>query len=283
MLAGRMKVVIFFWLVFMVVALTLGPAAVTAAEENAADLDVKIYYNQNEVLSSVAPLLVDGRVLISVRPFLETMGSQVHWDRESNQVVAQYKEKTITIHLDDGYADIDGFRREMDPPARVIDSSTMVPLRFLIDCLDLSVHWNGEERAVEIASKNFVPYTRLFLSGLEEFPGIVEAWVDSKRNEPGIDVRVFQDKLYILATFGLKESGGYDVRIRNIEREQDDFLVEILYIEPSPGQYTFPAFTRPFDLVSIALDEYSLPSHLLFTYQGYENELYPPLPTRLEL
>ncbi len=280
MFAGRIKAVAFLWLVFMVLAFTLGPAA--AAEESVADLDVKIYYNQNEIQSSVPPRLVDGRVLISVRPFLQTMGSQVHWDGENNQVVAQYKEKTITIHLDDGYADIDGFRREMDPPAQVIDGSSMVPLRFLIECLDLSVHWNGEERAVEITSKNFVAYTRLFLSGVEEVPGIVEAWVDSRRNEPGVDVRVFQDKLYILATFGLKESGGYDVRMRNIERGQDGFLVDVLYVEPSPGQYTFPAFTRPFDLVSINLDEYGLPPQLLFTYEADENEFYPPLPTRLE-
>ncbi len=280
MLAGRIKAVAFLWLVFMVVAFMLEPAA--AAEESAADLDVKIYYNQNEIQSSVPPLLVDGRVLISVRPFLEAMNAQVHWDRESSQVVAQHKEKTIIINLEDSYAEVDGVRREMDPPARVIDGSTMVSLRFLIGCLDLSVHWNGEERAVEIASKHFIPYTRLSLSGMEEVPGIVEAWVDSSRNEPGVDVRVFQDKLYILATFGLKESGGYDVRIRNIEREQGGFLVDVLYIEPSPGQYTFPAFTRPFDLVSIALDEYSLPSHLLFAYQGYKSEFYPPLPTRLE-
>ncbi len=282
MLAARIKVVWFLWLIFMVVAFTLGPAAATAAEENAADLGVKIYYNQNEVLSGVAPLLVDGRVLISVRPFLEAMGSQVRWDHENNQVVAQHKGKTIIINLEDSYAEIDGVKTEMSPPAQVINGSTMVSLRFLIECLDLSVYWNAEEYAVEIASKNFVPYTRLSLSSLDEVTGIVEAWVESRRSEPGVDVRVFEDKLYILATFGLKESGGYDVRIRNIEREQDGFLVEILYIEPAPGQYTFPAFTRPFDLVSIALDEYSLPSHLLLTYQGYESELYPPLPTRLE-
>ncbi len=149
-------------------------------------------------------------------------------------------------------------------------------------------------RVAEITTKNFVPYKRLLIreDGQfpgdeqvpedEQIPGEVDEWARGKLEDLDIDIKVYDSKLYILATYGLKESGGYDVRIHNIEHQGNDFLVEVEYVEPSAGQYTFPALTRPYDLVYVDLDHFDLPSGLQFKYKDRGTELKQQLPARLE-
>ncbi len=134
-----LKIKILICLVVVVAALSF------SASMEAADIsDVKIYFNQNKVEFPTPPVIVDDRVVIPARSFLEAMGSGVQWNEEEMQVKIRHKDSTITIYLDDSYAEINGGQVEMSPSATLVNGSTMVPLRFLIECLDLTITWNAE-------------------------------------------------------------------------------------------------------------------------------------------
>ena len=244
--------------------------------------EVQVYFNQKRIHFLTAPLIVEGRVVIPVRSFLELMGSEVQWNEETMQVIARYKDSTITIYLEESFAEINGTYIEMNPSVTVVQGSTMVPLRFITECLGLNLDWNEEDRVASITSRQFVPYKRFFPGFMDSVPHQIEAWAEQRRDELGVDVNVFDNQLFILATFGLKESGGYDVQVLNIERqEKSSFQVEIEYVQPEAGQYTFPAFTRPYDLVLIDLEQHDLPASIQFNYRGNIVDLYRQLPDQL--
>ncbi len=260
-------------LVLLIAVLVLLPSPGVAGE--AGDRPgVQVFINQIEIQFTTPPLLEEGRVVVPLRAILEVLGSEVHWDEENKRVMASYRGRTITIYLEDSLAEIDGESIDMNPPASVVQGTTMVPLRFLTEGMGLEVNWNAEKLAAEIKTGSFVPYTRVQPGYLDELPENVATWMQRKQDTSGVDARVHDGILYILATFGLKESGGYAVRILSIEREQDHLLVSVEYTVPSPGQYTFPAFTRPFDLGYIDFRGSEMPLSVRFQLLGDRDQVY---------
>ena len=281
-------------LAFLLAVLILLPAVVGGAENNRADEgpDIQVYFNQNRIDFSTEPAVIEGRLVIPIRSFLETMGSAVQWDEEKMQVVTRHKDSTITIYLEDGYAKINGSKVEMDPSATVVNGSTMVPLRFLAECLELSLDWDADARVIEVTTNNFVPYTRIQEKAISQLPDELENWTERRTQTPGVDVNVHESCLYILVTYGEKDSGGYGVQVTNLEVQEGNLFVEVDFVKPESGQFTFTAITRPFDLICVDLEHMDLPQTIHFDYQDQDqdqdqddddDDIYTLLPSRLQL
>lgn len=101
------------------------------------------------------PTMVNDRVLVPVRGVFEHMGATVDWDESTRKVTARHGSDVIVMTLDQWSAMINDRQVQLEAPARMMEGSTMVPLRFLGESMGAAVNWNSASRTVEIMTKEW--------------------------------------------------------------------------------------------------------------------------------
>jgi hypothetical protein len=86
-------------------------------------------------------------------------------------------------------------------------------------------------------------------------PPQIERMVHRRRLEEGAAVYVVEDGVYIVVSRGEKPTGGYGIRVANVEEEEDGsgFNVLVEYQDPKPGQLVAQVVTYPFAVVKVDL------------------------------
>lgn len=240
----------------------------------------RVFLDGEEVEFPVAPRILKGRLLVPVRPLLNALKAEIRWDGLTGSIIIRFGERVIKINAREFYAEVDGERVDVEEKVAIIESNTMVSLRFFAEIMDLKLNWCGEEKKAALESKNYVPFQRLTPLDLVYLSPEIQDWVREHLEERNVALKVKSGHIYLLATFGLKETGGYEVRIKKMERTGDALRVEIEFIEPRPEQYTFLAFTRPYDLARVEASRASWPPYLIFYYRGTADS---SLPLRYDL
>ena len=111
--------------------------------------DIKLLLDGATVTTDVPPVIVDGRTLVPVRSVFESMGAKVGWIPEERRVTVDGVAK-VELVIDQKEANVDGESRTMDVPATIINDRTMVPVRFISECLSCEVKWVPEKRMVVV-------------------------------------------------------------------------------------------------------------------------------------
>lgn len=111
--------------------------------------DIKLLLDGKELTTDVPPVIVDNRTLVPARKIFESMGAKVDWIAAERRVVITGDVK-VELVIDQKEASVDGESRTLDVPATLIDDRTMVPVRFVSECLACDVDWIPETRTVTI-------------------------------------------------------------------------------------------------------------------------------------
>ncbi|MFO8192124.1 MAG: Gmad2 immunoglobulin-like domain-containing protein [Bacillota bacterium] len=90
-----------------------------------------------------------------------------------------------------------------------------------------------------------------------ELPEEVETWVEYSKDMFLGQSRRVDGTLYLLATYGEKPGGGYDVEITGVEETDNRLMVTVHFSEPEEGEQVIQTLTYPYDL--IAIDDPGLP------------------------
>ncbi len=90
----------------------------------------------------VAPVIVDGRLMLPVRALIESMGGTLSWDESEKKVVIENGAKRIELWIGSNITRIDGVEKHSDVPPAIINSRTMLPLRFITENLGCTVRWD---------------------------------------------------------------------------------------------------------------------------------------------
>ncbi len=96
------------------------------------------------------PVITNGRTVLPIRAIVEALGGTIAWDPTSQKVTIQYSDKVIELGIGSTSADVNGSQQEMDVPPQIINSRTMVPVRFIIEHMVAQVDWDGSNRTVSI-------------------------------------------------------------------------------------------------------------------------------------
>ncbi len=97
----------------------------------------------------------------------------------------------------------------------------------------------------------------------EELPEEIKSWIEDSRDEFGGRVRVHNDLLYILVTYGEKPTGGYVVEIDEVEKRDQTLVVTAEFTEPGEDEIVTQAITYPYDLAVV--EETELPVEFVAT------------------
>ncbi len=128
--------------IFAVLSVTLPAVAQTP---------LSVTVNGNEMaFPGQPPVRQNGRVLVPLRGVLEKIGAVVRFSGPTKTIQATRGETQITLTLGENQATVDGKSVRLDVPARALNGTTLVPLRFVAESLGADVRFDGAAGMVAI-------------------------------------------------------------------------------------------------------------------------------------
>lgn len=108
----------------------------------------------NQTLDS-PPIIKNGRTLVPIRAIIESLGGTVGWDVTSRKATVILGGNTIELWIDKNVARVNGKNVSIDPAntkvvPEIINSRTMLPLRFVSENLGCSVLWADATQTITI-------------------------------------------------------------------------------------------------------------------------------------
>lgn len=110
-----------------------------------------VILNGHSIPMDVRPVIVEGRTLVPARAILETLGYEVYWDGYSRTVTGQKYGSRVELKIDEPTEHsnfYNGIGIELDVPAQIYNSRTLVPARLVSELTGLDVSWDSYNRNV---------------------------------------------------------------------------------------------------------------------------------------
>lgn len=98
-----------------------------------------------------APFLKSGRTLLPIRAIAEAIGATINWNGQEKMVDIFYNNKSIQLYLIKGTSKIN-YKDEsaMEVPPQIVNGRTMLPIRYIVENLDLKIDWAPETQKITI-------------------------------------------------------------------------------------------------------------------------------------
>ncbi|MGI6037990.1 MAG: N-acetylmuramoyl-L-alanine amidase [Limnochordia bacterium] len=103
---------------------------------------VQVYLDGRALSSDVAPVVIDGHVLLPLRAIGQALGLLI--DYRADQVELQGEDVRIQLQVGSRQAFVNGQARQLRVPPQIRDDRLVVPLAFLAEALKLSMRWDME-------------------------------------------------------------------------------------------------------------------------------------------
>jgi S1-C subfamily serine protease len=168
MVSNKMNVSL---VVMLVVGLVLSGGGSPTVAASALTIVLRVDSTRMEVdgrvvLLDAAPVIVEGRTLLPIRPVVEALEGEITWDAASQMVTIVKGTTRIRMQIGNSTAMVNDAVTMIDPAnsrvtPRIIKSRTMLPLRFVASALGGEVMWDPVERKVTL---NFEPTKEPLLS-----------------------------------------------------------------------------------------------------------------------
>ncbi len=111
-----------------------------------------------------SPANIDGRILLPMREFFETIGATVEWNNELKEINAFYEDNKVFLKIGSRDSIVNGIFKELDVAPTLIEDTTYIPLRFAAESLGYEILWNEEFKTIYA----FSDYEEADLSELRE-------------------------------------------------------------------------------------------------------------------
>ncbi|HWQ21331.1 MAG TPA: stalk domain-containing protein [Clostridia bacterium] len=96
------------------------------------------------------PIIVEGRTLLPIRAVIEALEGNVSWDPAARKATVALGTHTVEIWIGSRQARVDGGYVTLDVAAMIVNSRTLLPLRFVAENLGCLVTWDPVGRTVTI-------------------------------------------------------------------------------------------------------------------------------------
>jgi hypothetical protein len=142
-------------LIAMVMVISLMPASVAA---NTAPIRVAV--NGTLVnFTGQQPVNVSGRILVPVRGVFETLGFTVSWDAPTQSATLTNPTYTVIIRIGATTFTTNGITFPLDVPAQILNDTTMLPLRAVLESTGNTLTWDANTHTVHIFTSDTVVQT----------------------------------------------------------------------------------------------------------------------------
>lgn len=119
----------------------------------AANDDITVTIDGSVVSFDQPPVIIDGRTLVPMRFIFQKLGATVEWDGETSTATGTLDGIVVKIQNQNNVMTKNGAEIELDVPAQIINSRTLVPVRAISEAFGCLVDWNNDTRTVIIATQ----------------------------------------------------------------------------------------------------------------------------------
>ncbi len=96
------------------------------------------------------PLILNSRTMVPIRAIVEAMDGRVAWNDSTRKITLNYKNQAVVMTLNEKSITVNGSSKTIDVAPTVINSRTMVPIRFAAENLGCEVDWINSTRQIVI-------------------------------------------------------------------------------------------------------------------------------------
>ena len=143
----------------MAVALAVAMMVTSAAATYANDAISVSINGQAVVFSDQSPVIVDCRTLVPVAGVFQALGFDVEWNGETRQVTLTRGNDVVVIIIDSSTFTTNGVNHNLDVPAQLIGSRTMLPIAAVLRSVGYEVDWDDSARTVLVSGGTAVAFT----------------------------------------------------------------------------------------------------------------------------
>ncbi|ACA59259.1 copper amine oxidase domain protein [Candidatus Desulforudis audaxviator MP104C] len=147
-----MKRSIFVTATTLLLTVTVLFAAPPYRQAGAGSPEIIVLLDGLPVHFDVPPQIINGRTLVPFRLIAEALNISVSWDGTTRTVSASEGGKQVILQIDNNTGIVNGSAIILDTAPVIIDSRTLIPLRFFSETFGCRVEWAGETRTIKIAS-----------------------------------------------------------------------------------------------------------------------------------
>lgn len=118
-------------------------------EINPAD-EIRVFVNGRLQTFDQPPLIDHERTLVPLRTIFTALGAQIEWDEATQTVTAKQGDAEIRLTVGNSQAIVNGKAVNLEVPAKIVQSRTLVPARFIGEALGAEVEWDPVLKTVYI-------------------------------------------------------------------------------------------------------------------------------------
>ena len=104
------------------------------------------------ITPNVAPVIENGTTLVPLRIISENLGAKVTWEMETQSILIEKENSVIMLEIGKTSVLVNNQAKTMTLAPKIINGSTMVPIRFVSENLGVFVNWDGDSRTVQISN-----------------------------------------------------------------------------------------------------------------------------------
>ncbi len=113
-----------------------------------------VYLDNKKLSFDVEPIIENSRTLVPLRAIFEAMGASVQWNDATRTVTAVKGSTTVVLPIGSTQPTVNSKEWPLDVPAKISQSRTLAPLRFVGEAFGGTVEWNGTTRTINITSSS---------------------------------------------------------------------------------------------------------------------------------
>ncbi len=121
--------------------------------------DISININGDKLYPEQPPVVMNNRTLVPVRVVCEAMGLDVEWDGVNERVNISNDDTYVSISINCHDIDINGSIKYIDAAPVIVNSTTCVPIRAVVEPFGANVDWDSETQTVIITVSEDEPET----------------------------------------------------------------------------------------------------------------------------
>lgn len=99
------------------------------------------------------PVFENGRMLAPLIPFCQTLGVQVQWNQELQNIKIEGKDTEIFLYINGDHAFVNRVSTPVAVPPRIVNDQIYIPLVFISTALGAQVSWDEDKQTVYVASR----------------------------------------------------------------------------------------------------------------------------------
>lgn len=113
---------------------------------------VKVEIDGELITFDQGAMIIGSRTMVPMRKIFEELDSYVEWNNQTKTITAIRGSKRIVLTIGSNTAIVNGQKITLDTPAQIVNTRTLIPLRFISEALGAKVDWNSQLKTVSVVT-----------------------------------------------------------------------------------------------------------------------------------